>query len=377
MKARTRKNAQAAPRPVTSRDVAEAAQVSQATVSLVLNGARGNIRVSELTRQRVLAAAAALGYAPNQAARSLRRRSTKVIAFILPALDNPYFAEVIAAAQAAARARGFSIQVSPARDEQAELDALAALRGSGADGLIASGRSGAVLDEIRGLVARGMKGVVLQGCSPVAGIPSVRVDLERGGYLAARHLIRLGHRRIAHIADELPYSNRPRMDRYDGYRRALAEARIAYEPSLLATGPNSFAGGAAATEALLEASRERPTAIFAYNDQMAIGVLHALRGRFLRVPDDIALVGFDGIAIGRFTAPPLTTIDHPRQELGRRTIETVLDLIEGKAPAQEHVLPVELVVRESCGAAAADARAKGNDQKNRRKRWQGSNGDGC
>src|SRR5262245_42956578 len=159
-------------RPVTSRDVAEAARVSQATVSLVLNGARGNIRVSQLTRERVLAAAAALGYAPNQAARSLRRRSSSVISFILPALDNPYFAEVIAAAQAAARARGFSIQVSPARNEQAELDALAALRGGAADGLIASGRSTAVLEEIRDLVGRGMKGVVLQGCSPIAGIPS-------------------------------------------------------------------------------------------------------------------------------------------------------------------------------------------------------------
>src|SRR5258707_620630 len=137
-----------APRAVTSRDVAEAAGVSQATVSLVLNGANGNIRVSAMTRERVLAAAAALGYAPNHAARSLRRRSTNVVALILPALDNPYHAEVVAAAQAAARARGYTIQVSPARDEQTELDALVALRGSGADGFIASGRSEAALDEM-------------------------------------------------------------------------------------------------------------------------------------------------------------------------------------------------------------------------------------
>src|SRR5262245_1849889 len=178
--------AHAVRRAVTSRDVAEAAGVSQATVSLVLNGASGNIRVSAVTRERVLAAAAALGYAPNHAARSLRRRSTNVIAFILPTLDNPYHAEVVSAAQAVARARGFTIQVSPARDEQIELDALAALRGSGADGFIASGRSAAAIDEIRGLAARGLKAVVLQGHSPIAGIPSVRVDLEMGGYLAAR-----------------------------------------------------------------------------------------------------------------------------------------------------------------------------------------------
>jgi DNA-binding LacI/PurR family transcriptional regulator len=340
-------------RAVTSRDVAEAAGVSQATVSLVLNGASGNIRVSAVTRERVLAAAAALGYAPNHAARSLRRRSTNVIAFILPTLENPYHAEVVAAAQVVARARGFTIQVSPARDEQTELDALAALRGSGADGFIASGRSAAAIDEIRALAARGLKAVVLQGHSPVAGIPSVRVDLEMGGYLAARHLIELGHRRIAHIGDELPYSKRPREDRFDGYRRALAEAGIAYEPGLLAAGPNSFAGGAAAAEALLAADPAPPTAIFVHNDQMAVGALHALTRRGRRVPQDVALVGFDGIAIGKFTTPTLTTVAHPREELGRRTIETVLDLIEGKRPARlDTVLPVELVVRESCGATA-------------------------
>jgi DNA-binding LacI/PurR family transcriptional regulator len=343
----------AAKRAVTSHDVANAAGVSQATVSLVLNGARGNIRVSSMTRDRVLAAAAALGYAPNQAARNLRRRSTKVITLILPTLDNPYFAEVVVAAQTAARARGFTIQVSPARDEQAELEALATLRGSGTDGFVASGRSGAVIDEIRELVARGLKAVVLQDHSPDTDIPSVRVDLEAGGYLATMHLISLGHRRIAHIADELPYSNRPREDRFDGYRRALAEAGIPYQPALLATGHNSFAGAAAATESLFRSCGEPPTAIFAYNDQMAIGVVHTLTGRGLRVPDDVALVGFDGIAIGKFVSPELTTIDHPREELGRRAIETLLDLIEGKRPARrELVLPVGLVVRQSCGAAS-------------------------
>jgi LacI family transcriptional regulator len=321
-------------------------------VSLVLNGASGNIRVSGVTRERVLAAAAALGYAPNHAARSLRRRSTNVIAFILPTLDNPYHAEVVSAAQAVARVRGFTIQVSPARDEQTELDALAALRGSGADGFIASGRSAAAIDEIRALAARGLKAVVLQGHSPIAGIPSVRVDLETGGYLArapSRRSRAPPHRAIS-VTSFLTPSARARTASTATAARSPRPA-LRTSPACSRPAPTASPAAPRRSRPCSRARARSPPRSSRTTTRWRSAWLHALTRRGLRVPQDVALVGFDGIAIGKFTTPMLTTVAHPRDELGRRTIETVLDLIDGKRPArQDAVLPVELVVRESCGA---------------------------
>jgi DNA-binding LacI/PurR family transcriptional regulator len=161
-------------------------------------------------------------------------------------------------------------------------------------------------------------------------------------------LIDLGHRRIAHVTERL-HEPGTRRDRIDGYRRALEEAGLPFDSSLVLTAENTMAGGSKATEQLLDLA-QRPTAAFMYNDQMAVGALHALRVHGLAVPDEFAVVGFDGVAIGQFTAPTLTTIDHPREELGRLAIEVLTSVLE-KRPfdVTEHVLPVKLVVRESCG----------------------------
>src|SRR5262249_4877560 len=152
------------------------------------------------------------------------------------------------------------------------------------------------------LVAQAVPVVVLQQHSPDPAIASVRVDLEAGGHMATRHLIRLGHRRIAHIGDALQYLQK-RKDRTDGYRRALHEAKIPLDPELVAHAEMSPAGGAEAMRALLDRAAPPPTAVFVYNDQMAVGALHALRERGLSVPRDMALVGFDGIALGGFVTP--------------------------------------------------------------------------
>ncbi len=337
----------------TSADVARLAGVSQATISLVLNGRASKVRISNETRDRVFAAAAHLGYTPNHAARSLRQRSTKIITFLLPTLANPYFSEVVGAAQEAARRHGYTVSVIPANSRPEGSRILGPLQGSAYDGVIVAGRESCTAPELLKLTARGVAVVILQGHSPDPIIQSVNVDLEAGGYMAARHLIELGHRRIAHVTELLA---EPRLmpERLDGYCRALAEAGLPFDPSLVLTTENSMAGGAEGIERLLNLDGPRPTAAFMYNDLMAVGALHALRKRGLAVPDDFAIVGFDGVTVGQFTAPTLTTVDHPHAELGRLAIEALINAIEKKPlVTRAHLLPVTLVIRESCGGSKA------------------------
>lgn len=323
--------------------------MSQTTISLVLNGHA--IRISEETRERVMAAAAELGYTPNHAARSLRQRSTKLVTFVLPALDNPYFSEVAASAQLAAQGQGYTVTIIAVRNELGELRTSSLLHGAAYDGIVVAGHDNCAAPELLQLSARGVAVVVLQAPSPDPHIRSVGVDLEAGGYMATRHLARLGHRRIAHVTEDLPHAGWGR-SRSDGYRRALAEAGLTFDPSLVLVTENSMAGGAEAVGRLVDLGAGRPTAAFMYNDHLAVGGLHALRERGLRVPEDFALVGCDGVTVGRFTAPSLTTIDSSREELGRLAIEAVIGAIEKTPGPREQRLPVRLVVRNSCGGAA-------------------------
>ena len=343
--------ARSASRRITSHDVAREAGVSQATVSIVLNGSPSRIRVSPATRSRVLAAAERLGYVPNHAAQSLRSRRTRSITFINPAPDNPYFAEVVAGAQAAAEEAGYSIAVAAVPTREAALHILWQLNAGTSDGVIVGSRDPAILTELRAAIGRGVAAVALQFAGDAPLVPVVRADKEAGGYMATHHLIQLGHRRIAHLMDSEPYARHP-AERSAGYRRALAAAGITFEPAWLVAAPNSYAGGDAAIRALLERPGQRPTAAFVFNDQMAIGALHALRRRGLRVPDDMAIVGFDGIALGAFTNPELTTVEQPRPDVGRRAVELIFDLLDGRVQLPHAVtLPLRLVVRESCGAS--------------------------
>lgn len=336
------------PKAPSSSDVARLAGVSQSTASIVLNGQSKKLRISDETRERVLAAASSLGYMPNHAARSLRRRSTRTITFVLPTLENPYFSEIVAAAQEEARRHEYSVTVVAMQSELGDFRTSSLLQGAAYDGIVVAGHENCAADELLQLADRGVAVVVLQEPSPSASIGSVRVDLEAGGYLATRHLIELGHRRIAHVTQPLR-QNESGGGRVDGYRRALAEAGIPFEETLVVTTANSMEGGAEALNALIDLD-PRPTAAFMYNDRLAVGGLHALRERGLSVPDDFAVVGFDGVAIGRFTAPTLTTIDSSRDELGRLAIKVLLGIRDGDEAAREHLLPVKLVVRASCGA---------------------------
>jgi DNA-binding LacI/PurR family transcriptional regulator len=346
-------------RRVTIAEVALAAGVSKTTVSVVLNGVADSVGIAEATRAAVLQASARLGYRANRAARALRRQRSEVLTLLVQDLGNPWFIDMAVAARAAAEARGYTLNVVGAGPLEAELQALEALGGGGSDGvLVATGRHGArgaAILVLRDLVGRGVPAVVLLDRSPDAAIPAIRVDVEDGAYTATRHLLGLGHQRVAHLALERPgpieEDESSQGDRYRGYVRALREAGIEPAAAWLVRGPDTLAGGARMVAELLERPGPRPTAALVYNDLTAFGALHGLREAGLRVPEDMAVVGTDGIEHGRYTAPPLTTVAHPAEELGRLGIETLFALLAGGAPPeQERMLPTRLVVRRSSGA---------------------------
>jgi LacI family transcriptional regulator, repressor for deo operon, udp, cdd, tsx, nupC, and nupG len=389
---------------VTIRAVARAAGVSASTVSVVLNGHHRAVGIREATRAAVVEASERLGYRPNDAARSLRRQHSNVLTLLVQDLANPCFVDIAVAARAAAAARGYEVNVVDAGGVDAELRALDRLRGDGSDGVIvATGRHGtrpAALDLLRDLVGRGLPAVVLLDRSPDPRVPAIRVDVETGAYVAVQHLLSLGHRRIAHLALQgsrpIAEEQTSQGDRYRGYRRALADAGIEADPAWLVRGTDTLAGGQAMMAELLSRSAQqptaarsaqeptaarsaqsptaarsaqcptaarsaqRPTAALVYNDLTAIGALRALRDAGVRVPEDMAVVGTDGIELGRFTSPSLTTIEHPREELARLAVAALCELVGGgQASETERVLPARLVVRESCGALLVEHPTRG------------------
>lgn len=326
--------------------------MSRSAVSLVLSGAGARHGLSQATQDRVRSAAETLGYTPNHAASSLRRRRTDTITFVTADLGNRYFADVVAAAESTAHARGYAVNIVVARTRQDEDAVINRLCNGAADGLIIHGGADRIPGLLDRLADRGVACVLLQDPGPGGLVPCVRADIEGGGFIATRHLLQLGHRRIAHITDQR-MAGQPVNERLQGYRRALAAAAVPFDPALVAAADNSPAGGAAALQALMAGPAPRPTAVFAFNDQMASGALHALASLGLRVPQDVAVVGFDGTDLGAYAIPALTSIDHPRQELGRLAAEAVLDQLQGRARPPDRVLPVRLVVRHSCGGGPA------------------------
>lgn len=353
--------------PVTIFDVAREAGVSKATVSVVMNDRLGPVRVSDATRATVLEAAARLGYTPNHAARNLRRRQTRAITLIVQRIGTPYFTDIAQAVVESAKGLGYEVDIVDAEAPDGEREALLRLRGGRADGVIIATARPALRDATavreewsrretgrRELAKLGLPTVHLLDRGPDSSVPSIEIDNEEGGYLATRHLLGLGHRRIAYVGPRSPESDDEQTslaERFRGYRRALAEAGVQFSPSWLIVGWRDLEGGRAAARTWVRQGAERPTAAFAYTDLVAISLLRGLYDEGVRVPENLALVGFDGIEMGQFTIPALTTIDHPRRDLGRLGVETLAALISGQTPTEMHrVLPIRLVVRESCGS---------------------------
>ena len=326
----------------TIREVAESAGVSYATVSHVINNTR---LVSPETRERVLAAMDALNYRPNALARSLRQGKTNTLGLVLPDSANPFFAEISRSIEDEAFKKGYSVFLCNTElDTQRELFYVDVLSKKQVDGIVFVA-AGDQADSLEFLVGRNMPVVMIDREVPSVEVDAVLTDNQLGGYLATRHLLELGHQRIACISG--PSSITPSAERMIGYRKALEEAGLPYDEKLILRGDYHAQSGMEITHSILKMN-PRPTAIFALNDLMALGALRAAAEDGCTVPEDLAVVGYDDLEIARFTNPPLTTIAQPKKEIGVKAIELLVDRISRKDRSPTRlVLPPELIVRRS------------------------------
>jgi len=344
----------------TMLDVADRSGVSVSTVSRVITG---SVPVDPVTAERVQEAIAALGYRPNLLARSFRRRVTHTIGLLVPDNSNPFFAEMARTIEDAGFAKGYNVVLCnsdlSAVKQETYIDVLLAKR---VDGLILTS-SGLIPtvdghDALERILDAGVPCVVVDRDLGEAPVDQVLVDNDQGGYLAGEHLISLGHRRIACLVG--PSDVTPSAGRIAGFQRALADAGLAVAAAGLVRGNGQSDGGAAAVRQLLErglVAAGGVTAIFAFNDQMALGAIGALQRAGRRVPEDVSVVGFDDIPQSAAIFPALTTIAQPIGEMGTIGVRLLLDRIAQRdAPYQRVRLATRLVVRESTGPPGQSAR---------------------
>jgi LacI family transcriptional regulator len=335
------------PSAVTIKEVAAVAGVSIATVSRVLNR-KGP--VSAETSHRVLEAAQTLKYVPHATARSLSTRRTNTVGVVLPDLYGEFFSEVIRGIDVAARGAGYHLLVSGSHSDQREMSAmLGAVRGR-VDGVMVMSPD---LDPaaLSTDMPLGVPMVLLNRLTD-SGF-GVTIDNYGGARAMVEHLSSLGHKRIGFVGG--PEQNADAHERLRGYRDAMEASGAGTSADLEFAGDFSEAAGYAAGQSVAGIPN-RPTALFAANDAMAIGALCGLRTAGLSVPDDIALAGFDDIAMARYVNPPLTTVNVSIADLGRRGFELLLEALEaGPGAGRRETLPATLVIRESCGSSRGES----------------------
>ena len=333
---------------VNLKQVAELSGVSVRTVSNVVNGYQ---YVAPETRQRVQKAIDALGYRPNAAARSLRTGRTGLLALVVPALDQPYFAELARAVVHHATAAGYTVVLDQTdADRDRELDLLSGQPGRTMfDGLILNPLTLTSAD----IPESPTRPIVLLGERAIAtSADHVHIDNVAAARTATEHLIAGGRRNVAVIGtQDIPSGQSARL-RLQGAMIALAEAGLTAHPDLLRpSDAYTRTAGYRAMQEILDGGRP-VDAVFCFNDSMAIGALRALRERGVRVPDDVAVVGFDDIEEGQFSAPPLTTVKPDKDAIARIAVERLVARIGGEAESgQEIEVGFELVVRDSTGPA--------------------------
>jgi LacI family transcriptional regulator len=325
-------------------EVAKHARVSIATVSNVIRGTR---RVSPTLRERVETAIRDLDYSPNEIARSLKVKQTRMLALVLPDITNPFFPEIIRGAEDTAFERGYFL-VTANTDEQIgrERRIVSALRSYRVDGVLLASAPGTDSSHIRSIMKAGISIVCLD--RTVSGIKTdaVLLDNVRGGRECVRHLIQGGHSKIAIITGSLALQTG--LERLRGYEEALRESDIEIDRSLVLEGDFRDESGYRLGKELLQ-RHVRPTAIFVCNGVMTLGVLKAFEELEVRCPDDIALATFDDLAVDRSFHPHLTAVVQPGYEMGARAATILIDRVEGKLtnePLVVRIVPT-LVVRES------------------------------
>lgn len=324
------------------KDVAIRAGVSVTTVSHVVNGTRF---VSDRSRLRVEDAIRALGYVPSGVARSLKHNTTHTFGMLIPNNSNPYFAEILRGVEDRCFAAGYNVILCNSNeDAMRQASYLRVLAEKRIDGLVlvTSHRDAALRAALAEL---NIPMVLLDREVPGLDCDLVEVDHVRGGFIATQHLLALGHPWVACISG--PPELSPSTQRRAGWKKALAEAGVERRDGDLERGDFSSRSGYQAMQALLRNGR-RPTAVFVCNDLMAIGALAAAYEAGVRVPSQLSLVGFDDIELAAFSAPALTTVAQPKQQIGTLAAELLLDrVISGRSENRREILQPHLKVRAS------------------------------
>ncbi len=335
-------------RHVSVKDVAARAGVSFQTTSKVLNGGG---TVSDVTRARILQVASDLGYVPNLQARSLVMQRTRTVGMITSDLSDRNLSRFAVGAEQEARRQGYGVLMTSIEPEVSGTEyALPALMERRVDGILLAAPQMEEDHAVAHVLDQTLPVVSLHHV-PGGGVSTVGSDHELTGLLATQHLVRQGHRVIGTIIGTR--TRRVTQSRLRGYRRAVEEGGLDFDEQLVEEGRWDTGVARTATLALLQRWPEM-TAIFAQNDEMAIGVLSALRGRQRRVPEDCAVVGCADIDMAAFTVPPLTTVHVPFYETGAQAMRLLIEMItSGSVAPRKVLLPVHLVVRDSTGAPGA------------------------
>lgn len=336
-------------RSVSIKDIARIANVSPSTVSRALNA---DPRISEATTARILNLAQKMGYTPSLIARDLVTQQTNTIGLVISRISDLFIAELVIGVEQAARSYGYSVfLISSYRDANREKEAVQSLHERRTTGIIVTGSQ---IDEgYLALRGRFPQPIVLINCP--AYPHSISSDNLAGAHQAVEHLVQLGHRRIAYLAN--PSSHQANLDRLVGYKTILNRFGLPLKQELVVDGDGTMASGQQGAEQLL-AQAEPPSAMFCFNDLMAIGALCALSQAGLQVPADCSVVGFDDLEVAAYCCPPLTTVRQHRDRLGQRAMYMLHQLIQGRGEMQAEILPAELVVRKTTGPATAPVNAR-------------------
>ncbi|MBB6672180.1 LacI family DNA-binding transcriptional regulator [Cohnella nanjingensis] len=327
----------------TIKDVAKQAGVAVSTASYVINN---DPRISDETKRKVWAAIEELDYRPNAVARNLKRRKTETIGLFLTGFGGPFFSSIIQGLEEVVIANGYDlVACSTPGNHQGSANRF--LREKQFDAAIVFGPT--IPDELILQVARKDFPIVVMDRELKADhVHHVLVNNVQGASTAAKHLISLGYRKIGYLSGGVgSYNNQKRLE---GFKSALAESDLPYQASYTAQGHFTESGGYQAMKSLIM-SGNVPEAIFSANDEMAIGAIQALTEAGYRIPEDVAIVGFDDIRLAAFVRPALTTISHPKHEWGTLVTHVVFQALQETMDEPRSILlDTELVVRDSCGA---------------------------
>lgn len=332
------------------KDVARAAGVSISTVSRALTNSP---LVNQETAARIKRIAEEVHYTASAVGRGLVTGKTRAVGVVVTTITDPFVGEVVGGVEEVANEHGYTMLLACAHaDPHREIAIVRSFEERRLDGvLVAASRVGALY--LPQMSAMKVPVVLINRFHPGDFTYSVMIDNVAAANVATRHLIELGHRRIGYVADR--FGLQSDTDRFAGYREALAEADLPFRPELVAHGDGEPRGGMQAMQKLLSL-RERPTAVFCYNDMSALGALRALQRRQIQVPQEVSLVGFDDLFFASYMQPPLTTIRQPMRKIGRHAMTLLLRLLAGEQVEEMVAVKGKLIVRSStAGVPHTDA----------------------